>query len=129
MFESTNRNGSVALTCLKQTSRKLKEFMLQNKLELMSGVTDVLQNFCLVMFFVFSLKTYSKVLTWHGSTTKRAMDGIKGTLKNVVFRKVKSVLVTIHTLFEFYQAAVKFVLAIKCVYLAEEDISEKPEHI
>ena len=73
MFESTNRNGSVALTCLKQTSRKLKEFMLQNKLELMSGVTDVLQNFCLVMFFVFSLKTYSKVLTWHGSTTKRAM--------------------------------------------------------
>ena len=56
------------------------------------------------------------------------MDGVGGTVKNVVFRKVKSGFLTIESPFEFYQAVKNYVPAIKCVYVPD-DIFEEPENM
>ena len=57
------------------------------------------------------------------------MDGVGGTVKNVVFRKVKSGFLTIYTPFQFYQAVTEYVSSIKCVYLSEEDVLEEPDNM
>ena len=57
------------------------------------------------------------------------MNGVGGTVKNVVFRKVKSVFLTIDSLFEFYQAVKNYFPAIKCVYVSHEDVFEEPENM
>ena len=57
------------------------------------------------------------------------MDGVGGTVKNVVFRKVKSGFLTIDSPFEFYQAVKNYVPAIKCVYVSNEDVFEEPENM
>ena len=53
------------------------------------------------------------------------MDGIGGTVKNVIFRKVKSGLVTINSPEEFAKAAMKFVPKISTVYLPETDVMDE----
>ena len=57
------------------------------------------------------------------------MDGVGGTIKNVIFWKVKSGLFTIHTSFEFDQSFLKYLLAIKSIYLAGNNVLEEPESI
>ena len=57
------------------------------------------------------------------------MDGVGGTVKNVVFRKVKSGFLTIDSPFQFYEAVKTYVPAIKCAYLSSEDVFEEPENM
>ena len=57
------------------------------------------------------------------------MDGVGGTVKNIIFRKVKSGFVTIDSPFEFHQAILKFVPSIKSVYLPDTDVLNEPENI
>ena len=57
------------------------------------------------------------------------MDGVGGTLKNIIFDKVKSGFVTIDSPFEFHQAILTFVPSIKSVYLPETDVLNEPENI
>ena len=57
------------------------------------------------------------------------MDYIGGTIKNVIFRKVKSGQIVIHTLKEFSDAAMKFVPSIITVYLPISDEIVEPESI
>ena len=57
------------------------------------------------------------------------MDGVGGTLKNIIFGKVKSGFVTIDSPFEFHQAILKFVPSIKSVYLPDTDVLNEPENI
>ena len=57
------------------------------------------------------------------------MDYIGGTIKNVIFRKVKSRQIVIHTLKEFSDAAMKFVPSIITVYLPISDEIVEPESI
>ena len=64
-----------------------------------------------------------------GTTTKKAMERVRGTVKNVIFRKVKSGFVTIDSPFEFHQAILKFVPSIKSVYLPDTDVLNEPENI
>ena len=49
------------------------------------------------------------------------MDGIGGTVKIVIFRKVKSSQLVVHSPFEFSQAVKKFVPSIRSVYLPENE--------
>ena len=55
------------------------------------------------------------------------MDDVGGTVKNIVFHKVKSGFVTIDSPFEFHQAILKFVSSIKSVYLPDTDILNDPK--
>ena len=57
------------------------------------------------------------------------MDGIGGTIKNVIFRKVKSGHVVVTTLSEFADAAKKFVSSISTLYLPVNHIISEPELI
>jgi len=57
------------------------------------------------------------------------MDGVGGTVKNIVFRKVKSGFVTIATPLEFHQAVLKYVPSIHNIYLADADVLSEPENI
>ena len=60
---------------------------------------------------------------------KDPMDGVGGTIKNVIFRKVKSGQIVVHTPKEFSDAAMKFVPSIITVYLPKSDEIVKPESI
>ena len=57
------------------------------------------------------------------------MDGVSGTVKNIIFRKVKSGFVTINAPLEFHQTVLKFVSSIHSVYLADTDVLSEPENI
>ena len=57
------------------------------------------------------------------------MDGIGGTIKNVVFCQVKSRKVVINSPIEFCEAANKFVPSIKCLYQPESSLLEEPHDI
>lgn len=57
------------------------------------------------------------------------MDGVGGTLKNVVFRKVKSNKAVIYNPEEFAEAASKFVPSILTVYLPQDAEINEPEDI
>ena len=71
-------------------------------------------------------------LTWNRnekSHGKCLMDGVAGTVKNIIFRKVKSGFVTFDSPFEFHQAILKFFPLIKSVYLPDTDVLHEPENI
>ena len=55
--------------------------------------------------------------------------GVGGTVKNIIFRKVRSGFVTIDSPFEFHQAILKVVPSIKSVYLPDTDVLNEPENI
>ena len=88
--------------------------------------------------FVSHLMTESNFngveLSWfynEKSHVKGPMNGVGGTVKNVVFREVKSGFLIIYTPFEFHEAATKYVPAIKSIYLSEtkEPKFEEPKNI
>ena len=60
-------------------------------------------------------------LTWNyneKSHVKGPMDGVEGTVKNIIFGEVK-----------FHQVILKFVPLIKSVYLSDTDVLNEPENI
>ena len=74
----------------------------------------------------------NKSLMWlynehhHG---KDPMDGVGGTVKNVIFRKVKSGQVVIYSTQEFSEAVKTLVPAIHAVYLPENENIIEPKGI
>ena len=60
---------------------------------------------------------------------KVPMDDVGGTIKNVIFRKVKSAEIVVHTPKEFFDAAMKFVPSIFTMYLPRSDKIVEPESI
>ena len=60
---------------------------------------------------------------------KGPMDGVGGTLKNMVFRKVKSGQIVINTPKDFTDAAIKFVPSITTIFLPKEDEIKEPDDI
>ena len=86
--------------------------------------------------FIFQLLArtmfLNKSLCWfyneehHG---KVPMDDVGETIKNAIFRKVKSGEIVVHTPKEFSDAAMKFVSSIITVYLPKSDEIVEPESI
>ena len=86
--------------------------------------------------FIFQLLAgkmfLNKSLCWfynEGHHGKVPMDDVGGTIKNVIFRKVKSGQIVVHTPKEFSDAAMKFVPSIITVYLPKSDKIVEPESI
>ena len=74
----------------------------------------------------------NKSLCWfynEGHHGKVPMDDVGGTIKIVIFRKVKSGQIVVHTPKEFSDAAMKFVSSIITVYLPKSDEIVEPESI
>ena len=86
--------------------------------------------------FIFQLLTgtmfLNKPLCWfyneehHG---KVPMDDVGETIKNVIFQKVKSDQIVVHTIKEFSDDAMKFVLSIITLHLPKSDEIVEPESI
>ena len=86
--------------------------------------------------FIFQLLAgtmfLNKSLCWfynerhHG---KGSMDDVVGTIINVIFRKVKSGQIVVHTPKEFSDASMKFVPSIITVHLPRSDQIVEPESI
>ena len=57
------------------------------------------------------------------------MDGVGGTIKNAMLRKVKSGEIVVNTRKEFSDGAMKFVPSILTVYLPKSDEIVEPESI
>ena len=51
------------------------------------------------------------------------------SVSTALFRKGKSRFLTIHTRSEFHQTVLKYVSAIKFIYLTEKDLLKKPENM
>ena len=84
------------------------------------------------MFKLLSCYPPEHLLEWNYNEAyhrKGPMDGIEGTIKNVVFRQVQSRKVVINSPIEFCEAANKFVPSIKCLYQSESSLLEEPHDI
>ena len=86
--------------------------------------------------FIFQLLAgimfLNKSLCWfynEGHHGKVPMDDVGGTIKNVIFRKVKSGQIGVHTPKEFSDAVMKFVPSIITVYFPKSDEIVEPERI
>ena len=86
--------------------------------------------------FIFQLVAgtlfLNKSLCWYYNERhhgKGPMDGVGGTIKNVIFRKVKLGQIVVHTPKEFSDAALKFVPSIITVFLPRSDEIVEPETI
>ena len=55
------------------------------------------------------------------------MDGVGGTVKNVIIRKVKSGQLVVHSPLDVSEAVTKFVPSIDSVYLPENENIVEPE--
>ena len=132
--DSKEDNRAAALTCLKKMVEKTEEINVAKYDKII-----VWSDGCSAQFrsrFVFRLLTEDLFdgveLTWNyneQSHGKGLMDGVGGTVKNIIFRKVKSGFVTIDSPFEFHQAILKFVPSIKSVYLPDTDVLNEPKNI
>ena len=74
----------------------------------------------------------NKSMCWfynEGHHGKVPVDNVGETIKNVIFRKVKSGQIVLHTPKEFSDAAMKFVSYIITVYLPKSDEIVEPESI
>ena len=73
-----------------------------------------------------------RTLSWYYNERhhgKGPMDGIAGTVKNVIFRKVRSVQMVVYSPLEFSEAATKFVSSSHSVYLPENEKVIESENI
>ena len=132
--DSKEHNRAAALTCLKKVVEKAEEINVAKYDKIIVWSSRCSSQFC--SRFVFYLLTEDLLdgveLTWncnqkiHG---KGPMDGVEGTVKNIIFRKVKSGFVTIDSPFEFHQVILKFVPSIKSVHLSDTDVMNEPENI
>ena len=132
--EDKDHDRAAAITCVKKVIEKAKEInpASYDKIYIWSDG-------CSAQFrarFVFCLLTENLFdnaeLIWNynqkKSHGKGPMVGVDGTVKNIIFRKVKLGFVTINTPLEFRQAVLKFVPSIHSVYLADADVLSKSEN-
>ena len=129
--ESSGHSRIAALTCL---DMMLKEIEKETEVKKLIVWSDG----CAFQFrsrYVFKLlSSYrpERLLEWNYNEAhhgKEPMDGIGGTIKNVVFHQVKSRKVVINSPIEFCEAANKFVPSIKCLYQPESSLLEEPYDI
>ena len=125
--EIKERNRAVALACLEKVVEKAEEINVA-KYDRIVVWSDGCSTQCRSRF-VFRLLTQDFFdgveLTWNYN--EKAMEKfpwmvLEGTVKNIIFRKVRSGFVTIDSPFEFHQAILKVVPSIKSVYLPDTDV-------
>ena len=131
MSESSEHSRIGALTCIDFVIREVEKHITLTKVILWSDG-------CAAQFrsrFVFKLiSTYHLDLqiSWHYNEAhhgKGPMDGIGGTLKNVVFRQVMSGKIIINSAEEFCKAANQFCPSITTLFQKANIIPSEPDDI
>ena len=126
--ESSDHSRIVALTCIDFVIKEVEKHMKLTKAIIWSDG-------CAAQFrsrFVFKLlSTYCPDLQidWHYNEAhhgKGPMDGIGGTIKNVVFRHVKSGRIIVNSAKEFSEAANQFCPSITTLFQRSDAILSEP---
>ena len=92
----------------------------------MSGTVSINFVFCLLTEIQKDVGTVCHYFEAHYS--KGPMDGIAGTMKNMVFKKVLSASTVINTPKEFAEFT-NTVSTISCLYLPNEDLLQEPDYV
>ena len=110
---------------------------LRSKIEKEIDTIHIFSNECMAQFrsryiFCLLIEIQKDVdIVWHyfeAHHGKGPMDGIGGTIKNMVFKKVLSGTTVINTLKKFAEFA-HTVSTISCLYLPNEDLLQEPDHV
>ena len=112
--KSSNLDRVASISCLEKVVRKIEHMhdkMCKNVYAWSDGTGSQFRS-----LFIFKLLT-----------SKGAIDGTGGTVKNVILRKVKSGQLVVHFPLEFSEAVTKFNLSIYSVYLPENKNITKSE--
>ena len=129
--ESSNHSRIAALTCIDFVIKEVEKQMKLTKAIIWSDG-------CAAQFrfrFVFKLlSTYrpNLLIDWHYNEAhhgKGPMDGIGGTIKNVVFRHVKSERIIVNSAKEFSEAANQFCLSITTLFQRSDVILSEPKDV
>ena len=132
--EASDHSRIAAMTCIDKVIDHIQQKFPDNSFENIHIWSDG----CASQFrsrYVFMLLTYfkkDKNITWHYNERhhgKGPMDGIGGSLKNIVFRAVKSGKVVISTPEEFALYPDKAIAGISSLYLPESDVIDEPEMV
>ena len=132
--EASDHSHIAAMTCIGKVIDHLQQKFPDNSFQNVHIWSDG----CASQFrsrFVFMLLTYfnkEKNITWHYNERhhgKGPMDGIGGSLKNLVFRAVKSGKVVISSPKEFSLYADSTIPGISSLYLPESEVVEEPESV
>ena len=132
--ESKDHDRAEAITCVRKVIEKAEEINAASydKIYIWSDGCSAQFRSCFVFCLLKKNMFDNAELIWNyneKSHGKGSMDGVGGTVKNIIFRKVKSGFVTINTPLEFHQAVLKLIPSIHNVYLADTDVRSKPENI
>ena len=129
--ESNDRSRAAALTCIDLVIKEIEKRIPLMKVILWSdGCAAKLRS-----LFVFKLLADYRPdiqVEWNYNEAhhgKGPMDGIGGTVKNVVYRQVKSGNVTTNSAKQFFDAANRFVPTITTLFQKEEDVLAEPDDI
>ena len=133
--ESTDHSRIAAFTCVQKVLDHLrrKYAHLQRSLRV-----HIWSDGCAAQFrsrYVFSLMTHfdsSYQLIWYYNERHRGkgpMDGIGGTVKNLVFRHVKSGKCVINSPREFAEYSQQIVTGITSLYMPESEVGEEPADV
>ena len=122
-----------AFNCVKKVIEHMEQTTFPTKLEKVIVWSDG----CAAQFrlrFVFALMTYySRDFHFEWNYNERhygkgPMDGLGGTVKHMVFQKVKSNVIVINSPLEFAKYAFEF-MSITSVFLSEIEVQREPEDV
>ena len=132
--ESSDHSRIAAFSCINTIVKHMEEKLHPEKVKKVYIWSDG----CASQFrskFVFMLMTYfdqAHDIEWHYNEShhgKGPMDGVGGTVKNVVFRNVKSGKAVINSPEEFANYAAELMPSISSLYLPMEQILEEPDNV
>ena len=128
--ESSDHNRFMSLIDCKKLSTRSSACMKKRKRMFSFEVMELGHN--LLVKLLASAVLPGKTLSWYYNERhhgKDPMDGIGGTVRNAIFRKVNSGQLVVYFPLEFSEAVTKFVPLIPSAYLPENENIVEPEDI
>lgn len=129
--ESSDHSRVASMSCVKMVIEEIEKSIALTKVIAWSDGMGA-QFRSRFVFKILSEYRPDLDLEWHFNEAhhgKGPMDGIGGTIKNVVYRKVKTNKVIVNSAKEFQEAASKFVPSITSLFQTEEMLIKEPENI
>ena len=119
--ESSDHSRIASMSCIHMIIEEIEKTMDLSKVIVWSDGCGAQFRSRFVFKFLSSYRT-DLIIEWNYNEAhhgKGPMDGIGGTIKNVVYRKVKTGKVIVNSAKEFHEAANKFIPSIKSLFQTE----------
>ena len=126
--ESSDHSRIAALTCIDFVIKEVEKHMKLTKAVIWSDECAAQFRSCFIFKLLFTYRP-DLLIDWHyneAQHSKGSMDGIGGTIKNVVFRHVKSGRIIVNSMKEFSDAANQFCPSITTLFQRSDAILSEP---